>query len=61
MSWGGKREGAGRKPQSGEIRKNCSLKATAAEWELIKTFAGHVKHGDKEKCEALLKLLVESD
>jgi len=45
--WGGVREGAGRKPQTGEVRKNCSLKATAAEWQLILEFAKIVKHGDK--------------
>ena len=47
--WGGKREGAGRKPQVGaEVRKNCTLKATVAEWSLILDFARIVKHGDKQ-------------
>ena len=47
--WGGKREGAGRKPQVGdEVRKNCTLKATEAEWKLILDFARIVKHGNKQ-------------
>ena len=46
--WGGKRDGAGRKPQvGGEVRKNCTLKATEAEWKIILDFAKILKHGDK--------------
>ena len=43
---GGKREGAGRPVgtfKAGELRKNRTLKATDAEWELIKEFAKKLK------------------
>ena len=47
--WGGRREGSGRKPQVGdEVRKNCTLKATSAEWQIILDFAKILKHGDKD-------------
>ncbi len=46
--WGGKRTGAGRPIQAGEVKKNRSLKATDAEWELISNFAKIVKYGDKQ-------------
>ena len=49
MPRGGARIGAGRKPQVGdEVRKNCTLKATEAEWKLILDFARIVKHGNKQ-------------
>lgn len=43
--WGGKREGAGRRPaaKDGTERKMRSLLASDAEWILIKAFAKAVK------------------
>lgn len=59
-SWGGKREGAGRKTgwRKGysEQRKQRQTRAHDDEWELIKRFERLVKHGDKEAC---LKALEE--
>ena len=47
--WGGKREGAGRKPQlESKARKNCTLKANAEEWKIILDFAKILKHGDRQ-------------
>lgn len=45
MSRGGAREGAGRKRTApdGELRKMRSLRASDAEWELIKKFASLAK------------------
>lgn len=58
MSWGGKREGAGRpkgwrKPFS-EARTRRGLVAFDDEWDLIKRFANLVKYSDKEKCAVML-------
>ena len=47
-----------RKPEG--TRQQHQVRAYPHEWQLIKTFAEHVKHGDREKCLALLKLLVVS-
>ena len=52
--WGGKREGAGRKPQNGEPKKLRSLRATEDEWLLIRRFAKIVKYGDKVAAQKFL-------
>ena len=61
MSWGGKREGSGRKvgwrKGYSEQRNTHSLAAFDDEWELIKRFSKLVKYGDKEKCKAALEKL----
>ena len=63
MSWGGKREGAGRKtgwrkdPEKILRRKTRTLAAFDDEWELIKKFSQVVKYGDKQKCIELLNAL----
>ena len=43
--WGGKREGAGRRPGAadGTERRMRSMRASDAEWEAIKIFAKHIK------------------
>ena len=43
--WGGKREGAGRRPGAvdGTERKMRSLRASDGEWEAIKSFAKFIK------------------
>ena len=48
-----------RKPEG--VRTQRQMKAYDDEWELIRQFAREVKHGDREKCVAFLKLLVKSD
>ena len=48
MGWGGKREGAGRKPLAGEPQKQRGLRATDEDWLLIKQFEKILKYGDKE-------------
>ena len=61
MSWGGKREGAGRKigwrKENPNPRKYHSLLAHDDEWQLIKKFADAVKHGDKNKCKDFVDCL----
>lgn len=61
MSWGGAREGAGRKTgwRKGysEQRKPRGVAAFDDEWDLIKRFSQLVKYGDKEKCRELLEQL----
>ena len=61
MSWGGKREGSGRKAgwRKGysEQRNTHSLAAFDDEWELIKRFSKLVKYGDKDKCREHLEQL----
>lgn len=59
--WGGKREGAGRRPQShdGTERKMRSLRASDAEWETIKLFAKYLKD-DAEKANKLIDELSSS-
>ena len=54
MPRGGKREGAGRPPKEGEVRKRCTLRATVEEWELIQAFAKILKYGDKAAAEKFL-------
>ena len=54
MSWGGKREGAGRKPKSEGVREGHFLRAYEDEWALIKKFADEVKHGYKQKCKKFI-------
>ena len=48
MPRGGKREGAGRPPKDGELRKMRSMRATLEEWQLLQKFAKILKYGDKE-------------
>ena len=55
-NWGGVRKGAGRPPSPGETRKNCTLKATTAEWDLILAFAKIVKHGQCDVATSLRDL-----
>ena len=61
MSWGGRREGAGRKPgkqkEISEMRPTKTLRAYDDEWLLIKKFAELVKHGNKDKAEKILSQL----
>ena len=61
MSWGGKREGSGRKvgwrKGYSEQRNTHSLAAFDDEWELIKRFSKLVKYGDKDKCREHLEQL----
>lgn len=56
MSRGGAREGAGRKRTApdGELRKMRSLRASDAEWELIKKFAAMVK-GDIDQAMRMIE------
>ena len=46
-SWGGKREGAGRKPIDNQQRKQRQLRSSDEEWELIRAFDKILKYGDK--------------
>lgn len=48
--WGGKREGAGRRPapRDGTERKMRSLRASDMEWEVIKAFAKRIKDHPEE-------------
>ena len=55
MPRGGKREGAGRPPKEGELRKMCSMRATREEWELIQQFARILKYGDKDKAKKFVE------
>lgn len=54
-SWGGKREGAGRRPAAhdGTERKMRSTRASDEEWEMIKKFAQMAKD-NPEKAEKVL-------
>ena len=56
--WGGKREGAGRRPQAtdGSERKMRSLHASDYEWEIIKLCATIIKD-NPEKAEKILSKL----
>ena len=56
--WGGKREGAGRRPQAtdGSERKMRSLRASHYEWEIIKLCATIIKD-NPEKAEKILSKL----
>ena len=54
MPRGGRREGAGRPPTNGELRKQRQLRAKNEEWELIQRFARLVKYGDKDACKLFL-------
>ena len=53
--WGGKREGAGRRPKAhdGTERKMRSTRASDEEWELIKEFAQLLKD-NPEKAKRLI-------
>jgi hypothetical protein len=53
--WGGKREGAGRRPKAhdGTERKMRSTRASDEEWELIKEFAQLLKDSP-EKAKKIL-------
>lgn len=44
-----------RKPEG--VRTQRQMKAYDDEWELIRRFAFHVKHGDKQKCKKALETL----
>lgn len=61
MSWGGKREGAGRKvgwrKGYSEQRKPHCVAAFDDEWDLIKRFSQLVKYGDKTQCREHLEQL----
>ena len=48
--WGGKREGAGRRPpaQDGTERKMRSMRASDGEWKIIKKFAQILKENPAE-------------
>lgn len=49
MPRGGVRPGAGRKPKTGDdLRKRCTLRATAEEWQLHLAFDKILKYGDKQ-------------
>ena len=52
--WGGRREGAGRKPgkqkEISDQRPMHTVRAFDNEWLLIKKFAEMVKHGELERC-----------
>ena len=56
--WGGKREGAGRRPQAtdGSERIMRSLRASDYEWEIIKLCATIIKD-NPEKAEKILSKL----
>ena len=56
--WGGKREGAGRRPQAtdGSERKMRSLRASDHEWEIIKLCAAIIKKKKKKAEKILLEL-----
>ena len=55
---GGARPGAGRKAgwrkEVSQQRPQCQMRAWPEEWELVKAFAHHVKHGDRAACEKFL-------
>ena len=57
-TWGGKREGAGRRPKAhdGTERKMRSTRASDEEWELIKEFAQFLKDSP-EKAKTVLQAL----
>ena len=60
MSWGGKREGAGRPKGSVKaegVRPQHQLRAYPDEWDLIKRFSRLVKYGDKTQCREHLEQL----
>ncbi|MBQ4494355.1 MAG: hypothetical protein II968_01165 [Selenomonadaceae bacterium] len=54
MPSGGKRQGAGRPKSGGEVRKQCALRATRAEWLMIQRFAKIIKYGDKAAAQKFL-------
>lgn len=54
MARGGKREGAGR-PKVEELRKQRQLRATDAEWELIRRFSRILKYKDKDACKQFIE------
>lgn len=54
MARGGKRTGAGR-PKVEELRKQRQLRATEAEWELIRRFSHILKYKDRDACEKFIK------
>ena len=55
-NWGGKREGAGRRPTApdGTARKMRSLRASDGEWETLKEFAKILKD-DPARAERIMK------
>lgn len=56
--WGGKREGAGRRPKAhdGTERKMRSTRASDEEWEIIKQFAQLLKD-DPERAREIMSML----
>ena len=49
MPRGGARPGSGR-PKVKELRKQRQLRATEAEWDLIRRFSRILKYGNPEAC-----------
>lgn len=62
-TWGGKREGAGRRPAAvdGTERKMRSTRASDEEWELIKSFAQFVKDNPNKAKDVIESIKRESD
>ncbi len=56
--WGGKREGAGRRPGAadGTERRMRSMRASDAEWEAIKLFAKYIKDNPDSMNEILVQM-----
>ena len=54
MARGGARPGSGR-PKAEEPRKQRMLRATEAEWELIRRFSRILKYGDKVACQKFVE------
>ena len=53
-NWGGARPGAGRKVREGEPRKQHQVRATEAEWAMIKEFTRIVKE-DPERAGRMME------
>ncbi len=65
MSWGGKREGAGRPKGSVNTshaqRKQRQIRAFDDEWDIIQRIARIVKYGDREACEKFLARMEKTE
>ena len=55
MPRGGKRQGAGRPLTAGEYRKQRQLRATDAEWDLIRRFSHILKHSKPDACKKFVE------